>query len=366
MAISKETISPPNQERITVEQIPPSDIGTSNALAAFLFQQTGKESFQDPDGFGTYYPHTFTSLREMTLPQQEGLLVNFFTERVEGFPNGEELGKELAKINNIPWFRPNQEPNPETLQQLAQASLERLKYPSRSSIPLKIIRENWGEAWNAARSKDWGKGCHEARCYAVRQVVWAMDRWAAYGVALFAARGAAQEPAWEAAWEATRTPARDAAWGTTWKRRWISGGDGFEDITWQAQWKAVLEETDGAIGRQEALSIAEKAFRGTTWYAAWEAVLEANHDARWYAAQDAAWIVVKDLMPARGFSEGNPFEPLMEIHELGYWPIGPVINKETGIKEFVVFVPPVVKSYRELVKVLRIFISSPQMVAHLR
>lgn len=332
MANYKEMAVPPNQEKITVKQI------LSNTLAAFLFQQTGKDSFQNPDGLSLYYPHIFTSLREMTLPQQERLLVNFFTERVEGFPNGEELGKELAKINNIHWFRPNQEPNTKTLQQLAQTSLERLKYPSRSSIPLKIISKNWGEArreardpWNLYRGPAW-------------QLAQAMARQAAYDVAHFAARAAAQEPAWEAVWEATRTPARDAAWGTTWKRRWISGEEEFEDITWQAQWRAVLEEVvDGAIGRQEALSIAEKAFRGTTWYATWEVGYVATRDMARDVAQDATWIsVVKDLIPPKDCPKGNPFNPLMEIYELGYWPIGPVINKETGIKEFLVFVPPVV------------------------
>ena len=331
MANYKEMAVPPNQEEIKVKH--PI---TSNTLSAFLFQQTGKDSFQNPDGLSIYYPDIFTSLRKMTLPQQERLLVSFFTERLEGFPNGEELGKELARINNIHWFRPNQEPEQGVLEQLTRTCLERLKYPSRPSTPLKIIRENWGEARREAWSDPWNLYRGPAR-----QAAQKATRQAAYDVAYYMARGAAQDSDCEAAWEATRTPARDAAWGTTGTRRWVSGPGGFEDITWQAQWEAIFEEVNGATGRQEALSIAEKAFRGTTWYAAWEAAIVATRDVARDVAHDAEWIVVKDLMPARGCSKDNPFEPLMEIYELGYWPIGPVINKNRET-EFVVFVPPVV------------------------
>lgn len=352
MANYKEMAVPPNQEEIKVKH--PI---TSNTLSAFLFQQIGKDSFQNPDGLSIYYPDIFTSLRKMTLSQQERLLVSFFTERLEGFPNGEELGKELARINNIHWFRPNQEPEQGVLEQLTRTCLERLKYPSRPSTPLKIIRENWGEILDAIKNvwyvTPWvprgvamGKrGVAGGAAYDVARVTTPPARDAPLDLAFYMARAAAQDSDCEAAWEATRTPARDAAWGTTGAGRCVSGPGGFEDITWQAQWKAVLEEANGATERQEALSTAENAFKAT-WYAAWKAAIVATKDVAWDVTQDATWIVVKDLMPARGYSKGNPLEPIMEIYELGYWPIGPVINKEAGIREFVVFVPPIVSPTR--------------------
>ncbi len=358
MANYKEMAVPPNQEKITVEQIPPSY--TSNTLAAFLFQQTGKDSFQRPDGLSLYYPEIFTSLRKMAFPQQERLLVSFFTEKVEGFPNGEELGKELAKINNIHWFRPNQEPEQGVLKQLSRTCLQRLKYPSRPSTPLKIIRENWGEVLDATKNvwyvTPWvprgvamgSRGVAGGAAYSVARVTTQPARRVALDLAFYMARAAAQESAWEAAWETTRTPARDAAWGVTWYRRYSPSDAGYGDATWKAQWEAVFEKAWGPpLGEARRGGLATQdmpkdTFKNEPWYANWEAAYEATKDVAWDMIQDATWIVVKDLMPARGYSKGNPLEPIMEIYKLGYWPIGPVINKETGIREFVVFVPPVV------------------------
>lgn len=264
MANPKETATLPSQEKITVEQISPI------ALAAFLSRQTGKDFPRDN------YRDIFTSLRKTALPQQERLLVNFFTERVEGFPHGEELGKELAKINNIHWFQPKQEPEQGVLEQLTQTYLERLYYdfPSKPSTSLKIIKEDWQTAWETAG---------DAASYTIRDKTLEAARDAAGITVMIAARDAAWDAAGETAWDAARSAARSAA------------GD------------AVLID--------------------------WDAARSAAGD----AAKDARWTIVGDLMPTRGYAKGNPFEPLMEIYESGCWPIG--LIEKNNKREFVVFVP---------------------------
>lgn len=58
----------------------------------------------------------------------------------------------------------------------------------------------------------------------------------------------------------------------------------------------------------------------------------------------AAWTVVSDLMPQRGYNRGNPFEPLVRIYEFGCWPIGPVTDIKEGRQEFVIFIPSIQKA----------------------
>lgn len=41
--------------------------------------------------------------------------------------------------------------------------------------------------------------------------------------------------------------------------------------------------------------------------------------------------------------EPNPFAPLVEMYRLGCMPIGYAKNRETGVSEFVVYVPEVPK-----------------------
>ena len=86
------------------------------------------------------YGEVFTSLRALPVTRQEELLVTFFMQGVENFPNGEKLGQFLAKINNIAWFLPIEEPNPETLKQLSDEFYNRLNIPSP---PLRIIKGEW-------------------------------------------------------------------------------------------------------------------------------------------------------------------------------------------------------------------------------
>ncbi len=261
MTSSAEIPVSSGEVRIPVGEISPS------SMAAFLNEfRPGLEFNPVPT-----YPKIFSKLRDLPFDEQEKLLVGFYSQKVEAFPNGEELGKFLARINNISWFQPEIQPDRESLENLCRQTLSRLNLPD---LTLRIIKEaRWYTARGAARG---------AARYAAPDATRDATRDAARGAALFRARDAAQY--------AARYAARDAA---------------------------------------------RKAAR--------EAVLDAEWDAAWSAARDAArgaeWIIVKDLMPQRGYDKGNPFEPLIEIYELGCWPIG-IVPGQDGNKEFVIFVPP--------------------------
>ncbi len=210
------------------------------------------------------YSQIFSKLRDLPFDEQEKLLVGFYSQKVEAFPNGEELGKFLARINNISWLQPKNPPDEESLENLCRQILSRLNLPD---LTLRIIKE--------ARDA---------------------TRW-------YAVRGTGRGAEW------------DAALGTA---RY-------------AAWSAAGEAALGAAARD----MAQDAIRGVKWDATWDAGRDAT--------RGAEWIVVKDLMPQKGYSKGNPFEPLMGIYELGCWPIG-IVPDQNGKKEFVVFIPPVQKT----------------------
>jgi hypothetical protein len=58
------------------------------------------------------------------------------------------------------------------------------------------------------------------------------------------------------------------------------------------------------------------------WNAAWNAARNVAWDAAWNAAWNAVHIIAEDLVDFE-----NPAEPLLQVWELGYWPIG-VVNGE--------------------------------------
>lgn len=123
---------------------------SSTTLSQFLKSQETTLEIPDP-GISPYFPHyicVFDALRTLPLAHQEELLAGFFTQRVENFPNGEKLGKFLTKINNIALFQPQREPNAEILQRLSNQYFQRIK---TKTLPLRIIREDWEKAREAAR-----------------------------------------------------------------------------------------------------------------------------------------------------------------------------------------------------------------------
>ena len=256
-------------------------IPVKEIMVAFLKESHPSLEF-DPS---PSYPQIFSKLRVLPSDEQEKLLVDFYSQKGEAFPNGAELGRFLARINNISWFQPKSPPDRKSLEELCQQVLSRLNLPN---LTLRIIKEARG----VARGTTWG---------ATWEATWGADRCAAWD----AARDAARNEAWGAACEAIRCAAwevdRCAAWDAASGAAWGAACDAASDVTWGAAWEAASDVTWGA-----------------------------------------EWIVVKDLMPQRGYDKGNPFESLTEIYELGCWPIGTVPD-QNGKKEFIIFVPPIKK-----------------------
>ena len=88
---------------------------------------------------------------------------------------------------------------------------------------------------------------------------------------------------------------------------------------------AVVFAKDAAAARDAAWAAA--------WAAAWDAAWAAARDAAWAAAWDAEYSLVSDLV-----DWPSPWEPLIEIYELGYWPVclkkdGKFLVYEPEIKE---------------------------------
>jgi len=99
-------------------------------------------------------------------------------------------------------------------------------------------------------------------------------------------------------WVSSRAAARAAALDAARDAAWDAAGDAAGDAAWAAA-------------------------QGVVWAAAWAAAR--------VAARGAAWLVVADRL-----SHPNPWEPLMEVWQMGYWPVGPVDGS------FAVFEPEVV------------------------
>lgn len=235
------------------------------SLADYLEDKNPDFNFgQDPTDIAI-----FSQLRSLPLQEQKELLIGYYTEGVKDFSNGEHFGKALAEINNIPWFKPEKDPEIASLQGLIDECYARLNLPRPPHV--RIIRDDWDVVENAV----WENPMVRKRTL---DTIDAIDN-------------------------AAESAARNEAWDTM---------------------NTVLDVTFDSAERGEACNAA-------SWDAAEDMV------------RNAEWIIVEDLMPQRGFTKGNPFEPLTEIYKLGLWPIGEVVNPE-GKEEFVIFVPPLQKS----------------------
>lgn len=278
---------------VTVKEV------SSYSLARFLADQNPDPHFNfilEPMHSPTY-SSIFSRLRHyLPYAEQEKLLRTFYAEGVIDFPNGKELGEALAVVNNIPWFKPTENPDPNHLQQFCNEFRNRL---NTSSLPIKIIENDWAAA-------------EDAKKRAGTKTIWVARKAAAWAMAKdITVRGviggmvtnvACEAERWETKRYAAKDSAEEAARGATKEptvfREWLT-----PSLT--REWA----EQTAAID----------------------------------AIEYATWVVVSDLMPQRGYTQGNPLEPLMEIYKLGYWPIGSVKNS-SGQEEFVVFVPPIQKS----------------------
>jgi len=107
-------------------------------------------------------------------------------------------------------------------------------------------------------------------------------------------------------WVSSRAVAGDAAWDAAGDAARAAAWDAARDVAGDVAWPVV-------------------AARAAAWGAARAAAL------------GAAWLVVADRLP-----HPNPWEPLMEVWQMGYWPVGPVDGR------FAVFEPREEADYMRL------------------
>lgn len=283
--------------RLIIEQISP--------FTFLQFIQNQEGDLKIPKTKRADYRHIFDALRTLPFVRQEELFVDFFTQKVEGFPNGEKAGAFLAEVNNINWFSPTKTVDKKLLQEHVDTHLQALNLCS--SLPVRLIKNDWGSAWKMEREH--------------KQGIWRLSS------------------------EAART----AGWDATWVAKWQIAKSKVINISQLTQ---ARDEEIHAIRIMVGKVIKRAAFAAPAFKDMVRIFIKRSDEADkvpwvveqalenvWHDTVDAAqWIVVEDLMPKAGYTKGNPFLPLIEIYKLGYWPIGPVED------EFVIFSPPIKRS----------------------
>lgn len=264
-------------------------------MARFLSDQKPQRELPPRPDFSDI----FDFLRQLPPDEQERLLIDFYTKRVQGLPNGEVLGRKLAEVNNISWFQPRDEPNFSHLEKLAEQSFTRLNLPPLS---VTFIENDWVRTWGRAQVEG-------------RNESWAMAAYMAWQTARDAARDTIWDTVEATTVDAVRFLARDAAQDAVFPniKRAVAGGMTSNPI---------LRDVAENVGR--------------------EVVAYATKDAIQVTEDYVKWSIVEDLMPKRNYPNGDPFEPLIEIYKLGCWPVGRVNPVGSGYRspkgEFVIFV----------------------------
>ena len=249
--------------------------------------------------------------------RQEELFAKFFTETVINFPNGHSLARYLAKVNSIDWFNPKEEPLPESLQTLSSEYFRRLNL---SPLPLRIIKEDWSAFWEAVNLKTVGSRHAKGKMLA-------------------------QETA-DGIWEGK---SRAVAFKKAREKTPMMTGDFNFYQAYRKVGKTINEIVQKTIRIDSLISA-----RGIVQGSSLESMMVMNPELMRYAvhyvsqqiSEGAIWIIAEDKLPKHGFKNGNPYESLVEIYNLGCIPVGSVpVSKRMNIfsnkREFVIFVPPV-------------------------
>lgn len=254
--------------------IPPGELTTRdlglNSLRHFLLNVSPEVNREThlilPGKRGNGPWRALMTLRECFPRQrQEELLVRFYSEVVRDFPNGEEVGRMLARINNISWFSPEIAPDRQTLKGLAKEHRRRLNDPEAATRLVKIPGLRKGALTYPVTEDD------------------ALDK------------------AWSASSEATKKsgwPAKDA-------RHEIYRLTHFGLIT--------------PIENSLSISVFGSVTRKDPEYLLEESAATRVADLLYLYT---SWPMLADALKARGYAKGNPFEPLIEIFEMGAHPAG--------------------------------------------
>lgn len=275
-----------------VKPVKPKGI-SSNALVAFLKDQNPDLKLPETDFYTLLSP-----LGQLPPAEQRRLLLSFFQEGVENFPNPQQAAETLVEIKNIPYFQPEEEPNLPQLQDLVNEFSIRLNEPS---APVRIVRDNWLKEVQSLKT------------------LVGMEWLAAIRIAKEIAEKAGRTEAFARIGEVAETEAQMAAKEALRTNEWIL-----------------------TLASPEAARLAaDKRFNATGFKDLW--MYLAYSKPAPIGKLYAQWAIVEDLMEQMEYNKGNFLEPLMGVWKQGYWPMGKIQNKE-GQEEFVIFVPPIPKS----------------------
>ena len=105
------------------------------------------------------------------------------------------------------------------------------------------------------------------------------------------------------------------------------------DSAWDSAW-ASARASAWASARASARASAWASARYSAWYSAWYSARASARASAWDSAWASAWAsgfeVVKDLMKIEGYKK-NPFKELLEIWNLGLYPVGLLKDKKFHI-----------------------------------
>lgn len=312
-------MSPEARERQTeLRRIPIKEV-TPSTLAEFLKSQEPSLNFTTAEREGGHatYSQVLPKLRgALSHFKQEELFTKFFTETVINFPNGRSLARYLAKVNNIDWFNPKEEPHSDHLSRLTNEYFRRLNL---LPLPLKIIKEDWLSFWEAVDLRIVGSRHAKGKMLAQETAdqIW---------------KGKSRAEAFKEARE--KIPMMTGDFNFYQAHRTV--GKTIDEIVQKSRRFDALSLTRGMVGGssiESMLVMNPKLMRYAIHYISQQ------------VSEGALWIVAEDEIPKHGFENGNPYESLVEIYNLGCIPVGSIpVSKRMGIfsnkREFVIFVPP--------------------------
>lgn len=250
------------------------------AFAQFPSRAWLKESFEN--GHFSYRGLAFW-LEGFEPKEKVQILTYFFGHKGVNFPNGEDLGRFLAGVNNDDFFNPTQEPNSDIVQSLVYAYLGAL---SLEPVPVELAR--------ARLSKN--HSLDDLR----NSLAWNQAQDSMLSAANLAGRDVVQT-------EVERA------------------GRDFVNI-------ALYDLQKRYIPRPALRKIARPHHEAP-------AILD---EVRQDVQMACQWIVVLDLMAQEGYTGGNPFIPKVKLDELGLVRISFIGDTNPDTQKVVVTVPEII------------------------
>jgi len=240
------------------------------------------------------YSKAVSALRTLPAFRQEKLLKDFFEQEINDLHNSEKLASFLAMINNASWFAPSQNPDITALQKHVDSYFFGLNH--HPFLRVRLIDRDWKKAWEAEKFiVRWlnNLSINNSKIIELNSIKIEQSRIENHLIRFNqkSETKAVLEIAAEAAKQTMRASLKN------------SSRNSFSHYYRNTQWKPKVMEQMAANVRDDAVLAAK-------------------------------WIIAEDKMQNIGYTNGNPYLSLIEIYNLGFWPIGPVEDN------FVIFVPP--------------------------